>query len=92
MARNKINLGQQKGRATNYKKYVERTNDNFLTGIRGKPGKDAVQLPIPAIVTSKQDQLVSGVNIKTINGDSILGSGNINIEGGQGNSYFPTGW
>lgn len=32
----------------------------------------------------KQDTLVSGTNIKTINGTSILGSGNIVIEGGEG--------
>ena len=30
---------------------------------------------------NKQDKLVSGTNIKTINGKSILGSGNITIEG-----------
>jgi len=33
-------------------------------------------------VSSKQDILVSGTNIKTINGSSILGSGDIVIEGG----------
>lgn len=32
----------------------------------------------------KQDELVSGTNIKTINNESILGSGNITIEGGGG--------
>jgi hypothetical protein len=32
----------------------------------------------------KQDNLVSGENIKTINGESIVGSGNITIEGGAG--------
>ena len=31
----------------------------------------------------KQDQLISGVNIKTINNESILGKGNITIEGGK---------
>ena len=31
---------------------------------------------------SKQDTLVSGTNIKTINNASVLGSGNINIEAG----------
>lgn len=31
--------------------------------------------------STKQDKLVSGVNIKTINGTSLLGSGNINITG-----------
>ena len=34
-------------------------------------------------VASKQDTLVSGINIKEINGESILGSGNIVIEGGS---------
>jgi hypothetical protein len=33
---------------------------------------------------NKQDALVSGTNIKTINGTSILGSGNIVISGGTG--------
>ena len=33
---------------------------------------------------NKQDKLVSGTNIKTINGESILGSGDIIIEGGSG--------
>lgn len=33
-----------------------------------------------------QEQLVSGTNIKTINNESILGSGNITISGGGGGS------
>ena len=33
-------------------------------------------------IQGKQDKLESGVNIKTINNQSILGSGNISIEGG----------
>lgn len=37
-------------------------------------------------MTKKQDTLVSGTNIKTINGESILGEGNIVIEGGSGSS------
>ena len=36
--------------------------------------------------TTKQEKLVSGTNIKTINGQSILGNGDITIEGGTGNS------
>lgn len=35
-------------------------------------------------VNGKQDTLVSGTNIKTINGNSLLGSGDITIEGGTG--------
>ena len=34
--------------------------------------------------SSKQDTLVSGTNIKTINGTSVLGSGNITVSGGTG--------
>lgn len=34
--------------------------------------------------STKQDTLVSGTNIKTINNESILGSGNITISGGGG--------
>ena len=34
------------------------------------------------IIDDKQDTLVSGTNIKTINNTSILGSGNIDIQGG----------
>lgn len=36
-------------------------------------------------VATKQDTLVSGTNIKTINGESILGEGNIAIQGGTSN-------
>lgn len=35
-------------------------------------------------ISGKQDKLVSGTNIKTINGNSLLGSGDITIEGGSG--------
>lgn len=35
-------------------------------------------------VNGKQDTLVSGTNIKTVNGNSLLGSGDITIEGGSG--------
>ena len=53
--------------------------------------------------TSRQAALVSGTNIKTINNESLLGSGNIDIQGGgsavenivfiinQNNSHYPEG-
>lgn len=41
---------------------------------------------ISARVGTKQDTLVSGTNIKTVNGQSLLGSGDITIEGGGGGS------
>ena len=39
---------------------------------------------ITAATSTKQDTLVSGTNIKTINNESILGEGNITIQGGGG--------
>ena len=39
---------------------------------------------ITAATSTKQDTLVSGTNIKTINGDTLLGEGNITIQGGGG--------
>lgn len=42
----------------------------------------AIGADIKALVQGKQDALVSGTNIKTINGASALGSGNIKITGG----------
>lgn len=41
---------------------------------------------LQSVVAGKQDMLVSGTNIKTINNQSLLGSGNINIQGGSGGS------
>lgn len=34
-------------------------------------------------ISGKQDTLISGTNIKTINGNSLLGSGNLSISGGS---------
>ena len=44
-------------------------------------GATAVQ---PAALATKQDTLVSGTNIKTVNNNSLLGSGNITIQGEPG--------
>ena len=57
-------------------------------GITDAYTKTQVDSLIPNIST-KQDVLVSGTNIKTINGQSVLGSGDITIEaGGSGSSTF----
>ena len=47
------------------------------TDLKGKFADKGVE-------TSKQDALVSGTNIKTVNGESLLGSGDIAISGGGG--------
>lgn len=46
--------------------------------------KTEVDNAITAATSTKQDTLVSGTNIKTINNESILGEGNITIQGGGG--------
>lgn len=38
-------------------------------------------------IDNKQDTLVSGTNIKTVNDQSLLGAGNIEIQGGAGAGY-----
>ena len=49
------------------------------------------QTEIDTALVGKQATLVSGTNIKTINNNSILGSGNINISGG-GSADIVTSW
>ena len=39
--------------------------------------------------TTKQDKLISGTNIKTVNGESLLGAGDIVIQGGGGIADAP---
>lgn len=73
------------------------------TAAVGSSAKYAKEDHVHPSDTSKQDTLVSGTNIKTINNESILGSGNIEISGGGGSggsgggewvslgsSFFPT--
>ena len=48
------------------------------TALQAVPDTYALKSEIPDI-TTKQDKLVSGTNIKTVNGTSLLGSGNIEI-------------
>ena len=49
--------------------------DQFLD----KNGLKTLWSKIKSLVSEKQDKLISGTNIKTINNQSILGSGNITI-------------
>lgn len=62
-----------------------------INGTTKSPSSGVVDLgTVITDISGKQDKLVSGTNIKTINGTSILGSGNITISGGSGtggNSY-----
>ena len=62
------------------------TKGDVEGAVSGKADTSAVTSSITAAVSGKQDTLVSGTNIKTINNESLLGSGNITISGGSGGS------
>ncbi len=49
----------------------------FLNGVEDSESLDSIIASIEQQIAAKQDKLVSGTNIKTINGESILGEGNI---------------
>jgi hypothetical protein len=67
------------------KRYVTDANLTTIGNQSGtNTGDNAVNSLYSGLATSKQDTLVSGTNIKTINGNSLLGSGDLTISGGSG--------
>lgn len=56
--------------------------------INGTTLEGNVNLATPEDLDYKQDTLISGENIKTINSESILGFGNITIQGGEAVNPF----
>jgi hypothetical protein len=56
----------------------------FVQGDIDVKASDNMSLLLEGEITRKQDKLVSGTNIKTINGVSLLGDGNIDVSGGTG--------
>lgn len=68
---------------------TELNNKGYATSSQLNTGFADAERKFTAIneeMDNKQPKLVSGTNIKTINGQSILGSGDIVIEGGSGGS------
>lgn len=64
--------------------YTTAQTDSAITAsVSGKASQSDLET-VSGQVANKQDQLVSGTNIKTINNISLLGSGNIDIQGGGG--------
>lgn len=61
------------------------------TAYAGSKGKQNAE-DIERLKTGKQDTLVSGENLKTLNGESILGAGDIKISGGGGAGLIPITW
>lgn len=60
------------------------------TGETGSINAQSFSTRITGLGAGKQDKLVSGENIKTINGESILGSGDITISGGGASGVYIT--
>ena len=74
--------------------YTANTQTEIDNAVSGKVDSSRVdeieEVTASALVelhSTKQDILVSGTNIKTINNQSLLGSGNIEIQGGSGSDY-----
>ena len=71
--------------------FISGGGEGAVTSVNGQTGEvvltaDSLNVynktEIDSALNGKQDSLVSGTNIKTINGNSILGEGNIEITGG----------
>lgn len=62
-------------------RFLNISTDTTLGG--NSPSDEVVssQKAISTKIATKQDTLVSGTNIKTVNGNSLLGSGDITISG-----------
>lgn len=78
--------------------YTANTKTEIDNAVSGKVDSSRVdeieEVTASALVelnSTKQDILVSGTNIKTINNESILGSGNIVIQGGSGGGSYTAG-
>ena len=60
-------------------------DEGFITddALSGYSTTEEMNTAISNATSGLQETLVSGTNIKTINGESVLGSGNIEIQGGE---------
>lgn len=64
------------------KRFITDAQQTVLGNTSGtNTGDNATNSQYSGLAASKQDTLVSGTNIKTINGSSILGSGDLTVSG-----------
>ena len=61
---------------------IEELNDRTASDQAGYNSTDEIATKMKLVETGKQEKLVSGTNIKTVNGNSLLGSGNISTASG----------
>lgn len=79
---NQINTHSQT--LTNYNTRITNNSNSIAQEIANRQNADNA---IIEAIDGKQDTLISGQNIKTINNESILGAGNIDIQGGGAGSF-----
>lgn len=70
---------QHDGQSTYYRWNKQSSTWTYI----GAVGDYYTKGQVDDLLDDKQDTLVSGTNIKTINNQSLLGNGNINISGGE---------
>lgn len=71
---------------------VMKNGDMYVKGVGGYDGTNPGNADdVASVISGKQATLESGTNIKTINGQSILGAGDITIQGGGSEPYFIRG-
>lgn len=75
-----------KGLSTNDYTNIDQTKVSNLSGVN--TGDNATNSQYSGLEASKQDVLVSGTNIKTINSESLLGSGDIVISSAITNNFI----
>ncbi len=78
----------QAGDLTNY--YTKTETDDLLDE-KADTATTYTKTEVDTALNGKQATLVSGTNIKTINNESLLGSGNIDIQGGGGGKAIEAG-
>lgn len=83
MGKNAAGNSNPSGEGLNILEEVELSTTHLSKDIYNAPALDAVFGTFGELLDMKQEELVSGENIKTINGKSLLGKGNITIEGGS---------
>ena len=95
-------LGYTPYNSSNPSGYISGINSGDVTTALGytpynssNPSGYQTASDVQTAIAGKQDTLVSGTNIKTINNNSILGSGNLNVDGlpsqsGQSGKFLTT--
>lgn len=77
-------------KATTIQKIKDNVYENVNNEVTGQMAQDAMIEIVNDEYTElgkKQDKLVSGTNIKTVQGQSLLGSGNVALSAGSLNAY-----